>query len=219
ITAAIFLAFAIVTAPHLVDSQPAPPDQPHVRLRIRQLSPALLALSAIGFCIFLSEGAIADWTAVYLKETLGAGPGLAAAGFAVFCASMTVFRLTGDAITLRLGAAWTIRGGALLAAFGLATALVVKSPYWALPGFVLAGAGFSSIIPLVFAAGGRIKSVSEGAGVATVSGLGYLGYLVGPPLIGFVSQMTNLRFGLLVIVFLSVLAAALVTIAAKEESS
>ena len=60
---------------------------------------------------------------------------------------------------------------------GLAWALLVQSPYWALPGFALVGAGYSSIIPLVFAAGGRIDKVSEGAGVATVSGIGYLGFL------------------------------------------
>jgi len=219
IMGAIFLAFAMGTAPFLMESQVDKAATGSRRLRIRHLPPALLALSAIGFCIFLSEGAIADWTAIYLKEVLGAGPGLAAAGFAVFCAAMTVFRLFGDALTVRLGAAWTIRGGAMLAACGLASALLVRSPYWALPGFVLAGAGFSSIIPLVFAAGGRIKTVSEGAGVATVSGIGYLGFLVGPPAIGFVSQMTNLRVGLALLVLLSALAATLVSIAAKQEDN
>ena len=132
---------------------------------------------------------------------------------------MAVFRLFGDAITVRLGTAWTIRAGGILAACGLASALLVQSPYWALPGFALAGAGFSSIIPLVFAAGGRIKGMSEGAGVATVSGIGYMGFLVGPTAIGFVSQVTNLRAGLFVIVFLSALAAALVSVAAKNDNT
>lgn len=219
IAAAIFLAFAISTAPLLMKSQADNPAHSSAKLRIRHLPPALLALSAIGFCIFLSEGAIADWTAIYLKEVLGAGPGLATAGYAVFCASMAVFRLFGDAITVRLGTAWTIRAGAILAACGLASALLVQSPHWALPGFALAGAGFSSIIPLVFAAGGRIKGMSEGAGVATVSGIGYMGFLVGPPAIGFISQVTNLRVGLFVIVFLSALAAVLVSVAAKNDNT
>ena len=219
VTAAIFLAFAISTAPLLMESRADKPATPYAKLRVRHLPPALVALSAIGFCIFLSEGAIADWTAIYLKEVLGAGPGLAAAGYAVFCASMAVFRFCGDAITVRLGTTWTIRAGGILAACGLASALLVQSPTWALPGFALAGAGFSSIIPLVFAAGGRIKGVSEGAGVATVSGIGYIGFLVGPPVIGFVSQLTNLRAGLFVIVFLSALAATLVSIAARNETT
>ena len=135
-------------------------------------------------------------------------------GYAVFSAAMAVFRLSGDWITNRLGFAWTVRGGALLAACGLTSALLVHSPYEALPGFALVGAGFSSIIPLVFAAGGRIKSVSEGAGVAAVSGLGYLGFLIGPTAIGFISELTSLRIGLSLIVALSLLTAGLVKRAA-----
>ena len=87
-----------------------------------------------------------------------------------------------------------IRYGGAIAAAGLSFALLVNSPYWALAGFAAAGAGFSSIIPLAFAAGGRIPELSEGAGVATVSGIGYLGFLVGPPAIGF--DPTDLRCAL-----------------------
>jgi MFS family permease len=218
ITAACFLAFSLSTAPLLNESSPVvPATTPLAKLRFRHLPTPLIALSVIGFCIFLSEGAIADWTAIYLKQVLSAGPGLAAAGYAVFSAAMAIFRLFGDAITVRLGVAQTIRAGGILAACGLASALLVDSPYWALPGFALAGVGFSSIIPLVFAAGGRIQSVSEGAGVATVSGIGYIGFLVGPPVIGFVSQILNLRAGLFVIVLLSGLTAMLVNVATKSE--
>lgn len=177
---------------------------------------ALLTLSAIGFCIFLSEGAIADWTAVYIKQVLDAGEGIAAAGYAAFSAAMTVFRFTGDAITARLGRAWTIRAGAMVAACGLALVVMAQSPYTALAGFAAAGAGFSSIIPVVFAAGGRVSSVTEAAGVATVSGLGYLGFLVGPPMIGFISEATSLRAGLSVLVVLSGAAAMLVGVVEKS---
>jgi MFS family permease len=176
---------------------------------------ALVALSAIGFCIFLSEGAIADWTAVYIREVLNAPEGLAAAGYAAFSAAMTLFRLAGDAITVRLGRAWTVRGGALVAACGLTAVVAADSPYTALAGFAAAGAGFSSIIPIVFAAGGRIPSVGEAAGVAAVSGVGYLGFLVGPPTIGFISELTSLRVGLCVLVGLSAAAAVLVSTVAR----
>src|SRR5262249_34335238 len=133
------------------------------------------ALSIIGFCIFLSEGAIADWTAVYLKQVLGASEGLAPVGYAVFSCSMAIFRFSGDALAKRIGRARLFHVGGLTAAAGMTAAISVHSPYWALLGFAAAGAGFSSIIPLVFAAGGRLRSVSEGTGVATVSGIGYLG--------------------------------------------
>ena len=136
---------------------------------------------------------------------------MAAAGYAAFSAAMTIFRLAGDTITARLGRAWTIRGGGIVAACGLALVVAADSPFTALAGFAAAGAGFSSIIPVVFAAGGRIRAVPEAVGVATVSGLGYLGFLVGPPLIGFVSEATSLRSGLLVVVILSAVAAVLVS--------
>jgi MFS family permease len=212
--AAVLLVFSAVTSPLLMESRPER-KTPRPKLRLLRFPAVLLALSAIGFCIFLSEGAIADWTAVYLRQILRASPGIAAAGYAVFSASMAIFRLLGDAITDRLGPRWTIRGGALLAAIGLASSLLASSPIWALPGFALTGAGFSSIIPLVFAAGGRASSSGEGAGVAAVSGFGYLGFLVGPPLIGGVAQLTSLRFGLFVVVGLSA-AAALLAGAAPE---
>lgn len=213
----VFVIFALLTAPLIPELRSVSSgERPSARLRLRQMPVALLALCAIGFCIFLSEGAMADWTAVYLRQILNAGPGLAAAGYAVFSAAMAVFRLCGDAITVRLGFAWTIRAGALLAAFGLSSALLAQNPYWALPGFALVGAGFSSIIPLVFAGGGRIKSVGEGAGVAAVSGIGYLGFLVGPTAIGFLSELTSLRVGLSLLVVLSLLAAGLVSTAERS---
>jgi MFS family permease len=203
--------FSLWSAPYIIEApfeRSAPVSKSS--LNLRHVPVTLLVLSGIGFCIFLSEGAIADWTAIYLKQSLGAGPGLAAAGYAAFSLAMAISRFCGDAVTVRLGPASTIRVGGLVAAFGLTSALLVRSPYLALPGFTLVGAGFSTIIPLVFAAGGRVKSVSEGAGVATVSGIGYLGFLVGPPVIGLISQFTSLRIGLAFVVFLSVLAASLV---------
>ena len=211
VASGVFLAFALTATRLLADTRARTADRTAAPRPGRfRLPVALFALSAIGFCIFLSEGAIADWTGVFLHQVLGAGPGLAPVGYAVFSAAMAIFRLSGDAITLRIGRAATIRSGGAVAAAGLSFALLVHSPYWALAGFAAAGAGFSCIVPLVFAAGGRIPEVSEGAGVATVSGFGYLGFLVGPPAIGFLSELTSLRVGLLLLVLLSAAAAAMV---------
>jgi MFS family permease len=190
--------------------------EPTGHLTLRHIPASLIVLSAIGFCIFLSEGAVADWTAVYLKQVLHAPESTAAAGYAVFSAAMAIFRLAGDVITLRIGRAWTIRLGGSVAAAGLALVCISSSPYAALAGFAAAGAGFSSIIPLVFAAGGRIPGVGEGVGVATVSGLGYLGFLVGPPAIGFVSELSSLRWGLFLLVVLSAAAAAMVRVVERR---
>jgi MFS family permease len=204
----VFLTITLSTAPLMSEVEEHHVGGDH-RLPLRAIPPVLVALCAIGFCAFLSEGAMADWIAVYLKQILGAGQGLAAAGYAVFSAGMAIFRLLGDAITSRLGPARTVRTAALVAMFGLVFALSMPSPYWALPGFAATGAGFSVIIPLVFAAGGRVPSVSRGAGIATVSGIGYLAFLFGPPSIGFLSQLSNLRYALFLIVALMLVSAGL----------
>lgn len=170
------------------------------RLPLSKIPPELIALSGIGFCILLSEGAMADWTAVYMKQVLAAGSGTAAAGYSVFSAAMALFRFFGDWITLKLGAVRLVRAGSLVAGCGLLWALSMRSAIWALPGFGAVGAGFSVIIPLVFGSGGRVDNVSPGAGIATVTGFGYIGFIVGPPTIGFVAQMLTLRYALGIVV-------------------
>ncbi len=97
----------------------------------------------------------------------------------------------------------------LLAACGLTCALAVAKPEWSLPGFALTGAGFSVIIPLVFGGGGRVKGIRPGAGIATVTGIGYVGFIVGPPAIGFASDLVTLRYALGIVVACCLVAAAL----------
>lgn len=208
--AVAFAAIAVASGRMTVETETAgvKSEKPAGRRRLG-FTPAIVALSAIGFCIFLSEGAMADWAAVYLRQVLRASIGLAPVGYAVFSATMAMFRFVGDGITARFGRTRVVRWGATLAGAGIALAVCAPTPYWAIAGFAAAGAGYSSIIPLVFAAGGRLGSVSEGQGVATVSGTGYLGFLVGPPAIGFISQMASLRAGLGVLVVLSAVAAVL----------
>jgi MFS transporter len=195
LSALVYLLAIVVIAPLLLETHDGvQPDERKVSLK--RIPRALLALSAIGFCILLSEGAMADWTAVYLRQVLNAGPGTAAAGYSVFSAAMAIFRFLGDLITSRLGPARTVRVGAIVAACGMMWTLSMPSAAWAMPGFAAAGAGFSVIIPLVFGGGGRVQSISPGAGIATVTGISYIGFIVGPPAIGFASQVFTLRYAL-----------------------
>src|SRR4051812_24053269 len=155
--ASIFLLLSLLTGPFLLDdderrSSGSKPSS------LKRIPLTLVTLAVVAFCMFLSEGAIADWTGVYLQKGLHSTPGLAAAGYAVFSAGMAGFRLVGDAITFRLGPARTMRAGALIAAAGLSIALLSASPLIALPGFALTGAGFSVIVPLVFRAGASVAS-------------------------------------------------------------
>ncbi len=206
--AGISLLAVLLASGLLLDTQERGAPGKH-RIPLNKIPRVLFALSAIGFCILLSEGAMADWTALYLRQILNADPGTAAAGYAVFSAAMAVFRFLGDLITARLGPMRTVRFGSLIAAAGLVCALCVHAPDWALPGFAAAGAGFSVIIPLVFGSGGRVQSINPGAGIATVTGIGYIGFIVGPPTIGFASQLFTLRYALGVVVACCLISALL----------
>ncbi len=168
---------------------------------------ALLALGLVALCALLGEGAISDWSAIYLNGTMRSGEGLAAAGFAAFSVVMALGRGVGDFLTARLGARMMVRLGGLVAALGLTLALVVPWIPSALLGFGLVGAGFSVVFPLTLSAAGRTTKVASGTAIAAVATSGYVGFLVGPPLIGFVADASSLRLALGFVVLLSLCAA------------
>src|SRR5260221_6581978 len=168
---------------------------------------ALLALGLVAFCVVLGEGAIADWSAIYVNGTLRTGVGLAAVGYAVFSAAMAVGRGVGDPLTARLGPRTMVRLGGLVAALGLTLALVVSWISIALLGFGLVGGGFSVVLPLTLSAGGHTSKQAAGTAIAAVATCGYVGFLVGPPVIGFVADVLSLRTALGFVVVLSLCAA------------
>jgi predicted MFS family arabinose efflux permease len=165
---------------------------------------ALLGLGIISFCVLLGEGAMGDWSAVYLENTLGTGPGFAAAGYAAFSLSMAFGRLFGDRLTEHLGSATLVRSCGALAAVGLGVALAVAEPLVALVGFACAGAGFSIVFPAALSAAGRTEGMATGPALAAVSTAAYTGFLVGPPFIGFLAELTGLGYALYLVVILSV---------------
>jgi MFS family permease len=171
---------------------------------------ALAGLGVISFCVLLGEGAMADWSAVYLKGTLGTGPGFAAAGFAAFSAAMVAGRLLGDRVTARFGPVVLVRAGAAISAAGLGISLAVAHPAAALVGFACAGLGFSIIFPSALSAAGRTQDSATGPAIAAVATAGYFGFLVGPPSIGFVAEGVGLGGALFIVVALS---AAIVVLA------
>lgn len=163
----------------------------------------LLVLGGIAFCALLAEGAVADWSAIYMHESLGAGTELAAAAFATFSVTMAAGRFLGDRLVARLGPGLVARAGALLAAAGLAGALVVGHPLAAILGFGLIGAGIACTFPIVLSAAARSGELPAGHAIAAVCTLGYFGFLVGPPTIGLVAELTGLpqALGLLLLLF------------------
>jgi HAD superfamily hydrolase (TIGR01509 family) len=165
---------------------------------------ALLALGAAAFVTLLAEGAAADWSAVYLSHSLGATAAVAALGYTSFSLAMATSRTVGDRLNGHLGPVALVRGGGLLAASGLTFALVGGSPTAALVGLAAMGAGLGVIVPVLFRAAGSTPGVSASVGVAAVSTLGWLGFLAGPPAIGFAAGAVGLRTALGLVVLATV---------------
>jgi len=156
----------------------------------------LRALAALAFLVLLAEGAVMDWSSVYMKTTLQTGVGLAAAGYAAFSLMMAAGRLSGDRLVSTLGAVAITRVTALIAAAGLAIALLIPHPLFAVIGFGFVGLGLSNLTPVLFSAAGKTAGVAPGIGISAVATAGYFGFLAGPPVIGFIAEFISLPMAL-----------------------
>ncbi|MBY8886605.1 MFS transporter [Streptomyces sp. PTM05] len=180
---------------------------------------AVLLLGLIGLCSFTGEGAVEDWSAVYLRDGLHAAAGTAGLGFAGCSAAMTVVRLAGDRLVARFGPVAVLRTGALVAASGLGAGLALPSLIAstgaaqpaAIAGFTLFGAGVALVAPVTFSAAGNLPGTPSASAISRVTGIGYLGFLAGPPVIGFTAQAAGLRGALAIP---AALAAAIALLAA-----
>lgn len=177
---------------------------------------ALWTLGLLALAASVSEGAIADWSGLYLHEHLGTGSGVAALGYAIFSVCMLAGRFSGDTLVRRFGAPALVRNGALLAAIGLGVGVVIDQPLAMLVGFGAVGLGLSVVYPLVFSAAGNHPVIPSGQAVASVASIGYGGFLAGPPLLGWLAQFTSLRVVMALIV---ILAAAIVFLAGATRTA
>jgi MFS family permease len=153
----------------------------------------LWILGAIALASALGEGASTDWSAVFLSQVLQANPSVAALGYAAFSLTMTAGRIIGDWLTAKLQPSGVIRLGGLVSAAGFILVLFSPDPIFAIIGFALAGFGLSNTIPVLFSVAGNHPDFSPGAAIAGVATIGYVGFLIGPPLIGAISELSSLR--------------------------
>jgi MFS family permease len=162
---------------------------------------SVIILAVLAMFCFIVEGAIVDWSAIYLQTVAGASLEAAVTGFAAFSLTMTVCRFMGDFVVRHLGRVRTLQLGGLLSAFGLALAMLLPHPLPASIGFALVGIGLANTVPVLFSTAGQMKDFPPSMGVAMVATLGYGGLLLGPPLIGFGGEILSLRamLGLLIV--------------------
>jgi predicted MFS family arabinose efflux permease len=201
VNAAVAAAVAVVLARGLVRDE-GTSGGPRFARPSRRLS----ALGVIAFCALLAEGAVFDWSGIYLSTEAGATPGLAPLGLAAFSLTMGLGRLAGDAVAERIGATSAVRVGSLVAAAGLGLALARPEPAIAILGFAVMGTGLSVVFPLTLRAAG-LQGEAPGPALAAVSTVGYAGFLAGPPLIGVLADATGLREALVLVSALCVVAA------------
>ena len=210
--AAVFIAIALVALPGLLPTGrqvnknaagTGDAAENNEREPLFVLPTGMVAvLGGLTFLTMISEGIMADWSAVYLSNSLGTSDSFAANGFAAFAGAMAVGRLTGDWVVRQLGASRTVRFSALLAAAGLTAALLIGQPWVALIGFGCVGLGIANGVPIMFSAASRTGDMDPGRALAAVATTGYFAFLLGPPLIGFVAEGLSLTWALgLVVVF------------------
>lgn len=171
--------------------------------RARTFSPAVVVLGVVSFACMTGEGAAADWSAVYLHDTLGTSPTYAGFGFAVFSLAMLTVRLAGNRLLLRIPARTLIPALAMVATLGMSTALLTASPWLALVGLGTLGLGLSLVVPTAFSSAGRLGGDAAGSSIAAVAAIGWTGFMCGPPIIGHLANAVSLSGALLLLPLLT----------------
>jgi MFS family permease len=177
----------------------------------------LVSIGIIAFCCMMGEGAMSDWTVNYMENIVNASKSVAPIALSAFATAMTLGRLFGDRIRSAWGDTKLIMAGGVTACVGLSLAIVIPDTTTAILGFFLVGLGLSTIVPIAYSIAGNAKGLPSGVGLAMVTTVGYSGFLFGPPIIGFVADLYNLRIGLAIVIILFILMTALGFARAKAE--
>jgi MFS family permease len=165
----------------------------------------LLMLGLISFCCMICEGAMFDWSGIYFRKVVQADKNWIGAGYTAFMCTMATGRFFADWVASRIGLRRTLQFSGMLIASGLGLAVVFPYLLTAIAGFLIVGFGVSSVVPLVYSEAGKSKTMSPGMALAAVSSIGFIGFLVGPPLIGLVAGLFSLRISFLIIALIGLI--------------
>jgi predicted MFS family arabinose efflux permease len=172
-------------------------------------------LAALGL---IAEGAIYDWSVLYMQQEIGSPQQQAALAYASFSAAMAAARFGGDAMRARFSPATLLLGSGLLAAAAMALVLITNLPWLALVGFAGVGVGFANVVPILFSASAKVPGVEPARGIASVSAMAYLGFMAGPAAIGLLARATSLTAALYVVVVFAAALAASARYTARSET-
>lgn len=182
-----------------------PSEHPKMNWRSFRPTRALWILISICLCTYLTEGTIADWSAVFMKEITFAPATIAGWGFAVYAFFMAASRFMGDELIARFGAMRVLRAGGVLVFIGLIIVIPSHSPWLALPGFMLIGMGISLASPILYGSAAKVPGMAPGVGLATLNTFAMASFLGGPVLIGFIAKIADLRIAFMIVAFASII--------------
>lgn len=173
---------------------------------------SLLKLGIIAFCCMACEGCMFDWSGIYFRDIVKTPPHLVTLGYTAFMAMMATGRFVGDRLVTKFGVKRVLQFSGCLIVTGLLTAILIPNLYMTTAGFLLTGFGVSSVVPLTYGLAGKSKTMSAGMAIAAVSTIGYLGFLFGPPVIGYIAKAANLRYSF---AFIAVFGFCVIILASK----
>lgn len=171
---------------------------------------ALLQLGLLAFCCMICEGAMFDWSGIYFQKVVKADKNWVGAGYTAFMCAMASGRFVADWVTNHLKFRKTIFFSGLLIASGLLVAVLFPLVASSIAGFLLVGFGVSSVIPLIYSEAGKSRTIPPSMALTAVSSIGFLGFLVGPPMIGMIAGAFSLRVSFALIAFIGLLIAAII---------
>lgn len=196
------------TVPHKTESRPVfvKPDR------------YIVVLGVIAFGCMACEGVMYDWSGVYFQDVVRPPEGLVRLGYVAAMCTMTCGRFLADRLVTRYGASRVIVLSGFLMASGLLTAVFFPSLLWATLGFLTVGFGVSSVVPICYSEAGKSTRMLPGVALATVSTIGFLGFLLGPPVIGFIAQALSLRWAFALVALMGLMTAGMAARLKKNSS-
>lgn len=208
IVAALVFILVFIARKYLITGTTAPAEK---KKFFSKPDTVLMQLGIIAFCSMAAEGAMFDWSGVYFKEVVIAPQALVIVGYASFMIMMASGRFVGDRIIARVGRKRLLQLSGLLVFTGLMISVALPYLATATLGFLIVGFGVSSVIPTVYSTAAKAAKIAPGMALASVSSIGFLGFLLGPPLIGYIAQLASLQYSFAVVALFGLCISLMVT--------
>jgi MFS family permease len=179
--------------------------------KIKMPEKMLVKLGIIGFCCLSCEGCMFDWSGIYMKQVVKAEGGLVSLGLASFMIMMATGRFAGDWLATKFSRKHIVQVSGVLIFCGMMLAVLLPYFISTIIGFFIVGLGVSTIIPMLYSTVGKFSKTAKGIAIATVSSIGFLGFLMGPPLIGYIAELSGLQYSFVVIAFFGLAVSILIS--------